>query len=76
MSAPRSTAQKQACDESCTVDCGRCKGKPLYDLKRRIRRALWYGRDAHGGVPFAEKDRWQQGYDEAKRQVLAVLDGT
>ena len=44
------------------------------DLKRRIRRALWFGRDAHGGVPFDLKPVWRQGYDEAKREVLAALE--
>lgn len=64
------------CREDCTVDCGRCKGQPLNDLRRRVRRALGWGRDAHGGIPFDQKHIWQAGYDEARRAVLRELQPT
>lgn len=42
---------------------------------RRIAKATWGGRDAHGGVPFSQKEAWREGYDEAMRQVRCVVEG-
>ena len=62
------------CTKDCTVDCGRCKGDPLGMLRRHIVRQLGFSRTAHGGIPFDRKDVWDQGYVEAKRAVMRVLD--
>lgn len=63
------------CDETCTVDCGTCKGKPVQALRKRLIRALAFSRDAHGGVPWDEKPRWRDGYDIAANTVRDILEG-
>lgn len=44
------------------------------DARKAVAKALWGSRDAHGGVPFASKGYWHEGYSEAKRAVLHGLD--
>ncbi len=41
-------------------------------LRALLVKATWGGEDAHGGVPFDQKHVWRQGYDEARRQLLAA----
>lgn len=40
----------------------------------RLVRALHFGRDGHGGIPFDRKDAWRQGYDAAMRVALHEFD--
>lgn len=44
-------------------------------FRRRLLTHLRFRQDAHGGVPWDEKPRWRDGYDECRRAVMEVLDG-